>query len=41
MAKKGTVIRFNKKSLNELPVPKGNSRPVYHDDLVNGLLLII
>ncbi len=41
MAKKGTVIRFNKKSLNELPVPEGNSRPVYHDDLVNGLLLRI
>jgi integrase len=41
MAKKENTIRFSKKVLERLPIPQGNDRPVYHDDLVQGLQLRI
>jgi integrase len=41
MARKKNIIRFNKKALEEIPIPIGNERPVYHDDLVTGLSLRI
>ena len=40
--KEKSILRFNKANLEneeKLPTPKGNARPVYHDDLLVGLLL--
>jgi integrase len=41
MAKKENTIRFAKKTLERLPLPQGKDRPVYHDDLLQGLQLRI
>ena len=41
MAKKEDTIRFTKKVLERLRIPQGKERPVYHDDLVQGLQLRI
>lgn len=41
MAKKENTIRFAKKTLERLPIPQGKDRPVYHDDLLQGLQLRI
>ena len=41
MPQKSKTIRFNKKALDELPIPEGADRPVYHDETVKGLSLRI
>ena len=41
MANKEDTIRFTKKALERLRIPQGKERPVYHDDLVQGLQLRI
>ena len=38
MARKNT-INFTKKNLDNLPIPKGDERPSYYDEQVNGLLV--
>jgi|TARA_Y100000294_G_scaffold4643_1_gene4711 integrase len=38
MSRKNT-INFTKKALDNLPIPKGDSRPSYYDEQVNGLLI--
>ena len=38
MARKNT-INFTKKNLDNLPIPKGDKRPSYYDEQVNGLLV--
>ena len=35
--KEDNIINFTKKNIDELPIPKGSSRPYYHDSVVGGL----